>query len=192
MDNEAAKRWRPTIRSILTNSNTDEAVESILRLLEPPQPAEPEEEPSGEPPEAPTQPRPARSRRRRTTTPTQSGSSSELRMRAKDGDLIHKEPLPPFEYYSVEQASEFVGVNVLAIYRILKSSPALLPHKREKGESNQERSMILGRALNRLRFLREQNAQRQRGIAAGDDDGAPRNTTRTEEQELARLLRSTT
>jgi hypothetical protein len=167
MDNEAAGRWRPVIRAIVENQKTEEAIDSILRLLEPPARAATKESTPEPPTPVPAKPPPTSRRKARSAQPPTEDA-------AEDG-IEHKEPLAAFEYFSVEQAADFIGLKSQSIYNFLRDNPGRLTHRHEKGaRGGHERIMLQGRSLNQWRYEREQARKPRRADTEEPDDEGKR------------------
>lgn len=140
MDKNAAKRWRPIIENLLDNLTRQEAVESILLLLEAPGQKVvlvPSPAPSPDPP------------RRLRAVP---GGRTDHD--ADPPDESEKEPLDPLAYFTVEEAAAYVGIGRDRMYQLLRSDPERFPHKREVGARGREEYRISGRGLNAYRWER--------------------------------------
>ena len=162
MDKNAAKKWRPIIRAHMENQTLDEALESILLILEAPGqrvvmiPSPASEKPDARPPRAHTQLRAVTGGRGNADTGSAPAPSEE------------KEPLSAEDYFTVEEGAAYLGIGRDRLYQILRSDPEVLPHRRESGARGREEYRLLGRGLNVFRRERQKTKSVANGAAPSD------------------------
>lgn len=150
MDKSLAKKYRPLVRAAIQTLELDEATDAILALL-----PGPERRPQEPAPPAPS-PTPSKQTQQRRADPPlrRVASASTARESSPSHEPTDTKPqLAAEEYFTVQQASEYIGIGTERLYQILRDQPDRLPHRKEPGRGH-DTYRLLGRGINQFRIER--------------------------------------
>lgn len=204
--NNTAERWRPILLATIETQPAEEATDTIIALIQlmmresvaealsplraghTVRTRQPRKQPSSNgaskqgAPATPTKTsqvlNTTGSARTATATPSTPPAST-----APSAARQAKTPVDPArpmlndeEYYTVDQACEYLGIAPSNMYNMITDDPGRFPHRVEKiGDRGHNRKLLLGRGINKYRLEREkrerQRQQRQHGAA--DPDHSP-------------------
>lgn len=208
--NNTVERWRPILLAAIETQPAEEATDTIIALIPlimresvaqaPPSPPRTRQRRSRQ---APSSNSAAKQSAAATTTKTSqilntTGSarsapatpSTPPASTASSAASQAKTPVDPArpmlndeEFFTVDQACEYLGIAPSNMYNMISADAGRFPHRVEKiGDRGHTRKLLLGRGINKYRLEREkrerQRQQRQHGAANPDrspitDDSDP-------------------